>query len=308
MKIIFLSDFCKRTGSVDICLSRAAGLVSVVLVGIVGLSLWSGFALGEKFSADASADAATAEVQALLEAERRVIADAKAEQRAHLDALALRIAQLQARLMRLDALGDRLVEVGKLDKEEFDFASPPPIGGIDDSLSADAQSTSDLSVDMERISSLLADREDKLTALEDLLMNRELKAEARPSGRPLKKGWMSSGFGKRIDPFKGSKSFHRGLDFAGKRGSDVIAVASGVVVRSEKASGYGNLVEIKHANGYSTLYGHNKENLVHPGDVVSKGQTIALLGSTGRSSGPHVHFEVHKDGKIIDPLRIVRSQ
>ena len=138
-------------------------------------------------------------------------------------------------------------------------------------------------------------------------MNRTLLAEAMPSGKPVKKGWMSSGFGKRTDPFRGSKSFHRGLDFAGKRGSDVVAVASGIVTRAKKVAGYGNVVEIKHADGYSTLYGHNKENLVKEGEMVSKGQTIALLGSTGRSSGPHVHFEVHHNGKIVDPLRYVRA-
>jgi murein DD-endopeptidase MepM/ murein hydrolase activator NlpD len=161
---------------------------------------------------------------------------------------------------------------------------------------------------MQRIANLLADREDKLTALELVLMNRGLMAEVTPSGRPVKKGWMSSGFGKRTDPFKGKKTYHRGVDFAGKRGSDVVAVASGVVVRSKKAAGYGNFVEIRHADGYSTLYAHNKENLVKSGDMVNKGQTIALLGSTGRSSGPHVHFEVHRNGKIVNPLRFVRSQ
>jgi len=264
--------------------------------------------LGQRYGGEDSADAATAEVHELLEAERRVIADARAEQRAHLDALALRVAELQAHLIRLDALGDRLVELGKLDKEEFDFAVSPPVGGIDDALPGERQSANDLTTDMERISVLLADREDKLAALEQVLVNRGLMAEVMPSGRPVKKGWMSSGFGKRTDPFKGSKSFHRGLDFAGKRGAEVVAVASGVVIRSEKGSGYGNLVEIKHPDGYSTLYAHNKENLVKPGDVVSKGQTIALLGSTGRSSGPHVHFEVHRDGKIVDPLRFVRAQ
>jgi len=308
MKIIFLSDACRRSGAIDVCLPRAASLAGLLLAGATALALWSGYMLGQRYGGEDSVDAATAEVHELLEAERRVIADARAEQRAHLDALALRVAELQAHLIRLDALGDRLVELGKLDKEEFDFAVTPPVGGIDDALPGERQSANDLTTDMERISVLLADREDKLAALEQVLVNRGLMAEVVPSGRPVKKGWMSSGFGKRTDPFKGSKSFHRGLDFAGKRGAEVVAVASGVVIRAEKGSGYGNLVEIKHPDGYSTLYGHNKENLVKPGDVVSKGQTIALLGSTGRSSGPHVHFEVHRDGKIVDPLRFVRAQ
>lgn len=207
MKIIFLSDFCRRTGSIDICLPKAAGLATLAVIGLTAVTLWAGFQMGERFGGQASADAATAEVQSQLDAERRLIAEARAEQRAHLDALALRIAELQAHLIRLDALGDRLVEIGKLDKDEFDFASAPPMGGIDDALPGELQSPGELSAEMERIAGLLADREDKLSALEDLLMNRGLMAEVVPSGRPVKKGWMSSGYGKRIDPFKGSKSF-----------------------------------------------------------------------------------------------------
>ena len=307
MKMIILSSFCNRTDAIQFSLARAAVIAGFGLVVLTSVTLWGGFMLGERYGTQASADNATAEVHALLEAERRAIANAKAEQRAHMDALALRVAELQAHLMRLDALGDRLVDIGKLDRDEFDFASSPPMGGVDDSLSGDTQSASELSADMERIASLLADREDKLTALELVLMNRGLMAEVTPSGRPVKKGWMSSGFGKRTDPFKGKKSYHRGVDFAGKSGADVVAVASGVVIRSKKVSGYGNVVEIRHADGYSTLYAHNKKNLVKNGDMVSKGQTIALLGSTGRSSGPHVHFEVHRNGKIVNPVRFVRS-
>jgi murein DD-endopeptidase MepM/ murein hydrolase activator NlpD len=308
MKMIFVSTFCNRSDAISISLLRAVVIAGSVLIAVMSFTLWAGFTLGERYGSESSTHVATAEVRELLDAERRVITDAKAEQRAHMDALALKVAELQAHLMRLDALGDRLVDIGKLDRDEFDFASAPPMGGVDDSVPGEAQSASDLTVDMERIANLLADREDKLTALELVLMNRGLMAEVTPSGRPVKKGWMSSGFGKRTDPFKGKKTFHRGVDFAGKRGTDVVAVASGVVVRSEKASGYGNFVEIRHADGYSTLYAHNKENLVKSGDMVNKGQTIALLGSTGRSSGPHVHFEVHRNGKIVNPLRFVRSQ
>lgn len=307
MKMIFISSFCDRTDAVSIPLVRAVAIAGFGLAAVISASLWAGYTVGGRQAAEAGVGSATVEVHALLEAERRLIADAKAEQRAHMDALALRIAELQAHLMRLDALGDRLVEIGKLDRDEFDFASEPPLGGVDDDLTDDSQNLPEINAEMDRIASLLDDREDKLAALEQMLMNRALIAEVTPSGRPVKKGWMSSGFGKRTDPFKGKKSYHRGLDFAGKRGSDVVAVASGIVMRSEKAAGYGNVVEIRHADGYSTLYGHNKENLVKVGDMVDKGQTIALLGSTGRSSGPHVHFEVHREGKIVNPISFVQS-
>jgi murein DD-endopeptidase MepM/ murein hydrolase activator NlpD len=306
MKIIFLSDFCKRTGSIDVCLPRAAAIAGLSLAGLVAVAVWSGFLFGKHFGAESSVDESTAELHEMLQSERRMIAEAKAEQRAHLDALALKIAELQAHLMRLDALGGRLVELGELDEAEFDFASAPPLGGLEEALPDANVSAEELSTDMARISTLLSDREDKLAALEQLLMSRELLAEVIPSGRPVKKGWMSSAYGRRTDPFTGKKSFHRGLDFAGKRGTEVIAVASGVVTRSEKASGYGNVVEIRHGDGYSTLYGHNDKNLVKAGDVVTKGQAIALLGNTGRSSGPHVHFEVHRNGKHVNPRRFVR--
>jgi murein DD-endopeptidase MepM/ murein hydrolase activator NlpD len=275
---------------------------------VLSAGIWAGFTLGERYDTVDNADPAATELRALLLEERRLIADAKAEQRAHMDALALRIAELQARLMRLDALGDRLVDIGKLDRDEFDFSDSPPRGGVEDLIPGETQTAGELTAEMEHIAGLLADREDKLSALEHVMMSRGVIAEVTPSGRPVKKGYLSSGFGKRTDPFKGKKSYHRGVDFAGKRGADVIAVASGVVTRSKKVSGFGNVVEIRHADGYSTLYAHNKKNLVKSGDVVSKGQTIALLGSTGRSSGPHVHFEVHRNGKIINPLKFVRSR
>lgn len=303
-----LTEFCKRTGASDHSAARLAGVGALAIIGLGALGAWGGFILGERHAMLNGSGPAAAEVHTLLEAERRVIADAKAEQRAHLDALALKIAELQAHLMRLDALGDRLVEVGKLDREEFDFSAAPPVGGVDDALPAESQGVGDLSADMQRIAELLTDREGKLDALEQLLMNRELMAAALPSGKPVEKGWLSSGFGRRIDPFSGKKSLHRGVDFAGKPGSNVIAVASGVVTRAERVAGFGNIVELRHADGYATRYAHNKKNLVEIGDVVSKGDTIALLGSTGRSSGPHVHFEVHRNGKVVNPARFLRDR
>lgn len=308
MKMIFVSNACKRRGAIHVSLRRMIAFTGLSLVAVMSAGIWAGFTLGERYDTGDSADTAATELRSLLLEERRVIADAKAEQRAHMDALALRIAELQARLMRLDALGDRLVDIGKLDRDEFDFATPPPMGGVEDLIPGETQSAGELSAQMERIAGLLADREDKLSALEHVMMSRGLIAEVTPSGRPVKKGYLSSGFGKRTDPFKGKKSYHRGVDFAGKRGTEVIAVASGVVTRAKTVSGFGNVVEIRHADGYSTLYAHNKKNLVKSGEVVSKGQTIALLGSTGRSSGPHVHFEVHRNGKIINPLKFVRSR
>jgi murein DD-endopeptidase MepM/ murein hydrolase activator NlpD len=136
-------------------------------------------------------------------------------------------------------------------------------------------------------------------------MSRSLSERVTPSGRPVEEGWLSSRYGKRNDPFTGKQDFHKGLDFAGKKGSEVIAVGDGVVSWAGVKSGYGKLIEINHGNGYATRYGHNQSNLVKIGDTVKKGQQIALMGSTGRSTGPHVHFEVLHDGKAVNPSKFV---
>ena len=130
--------------------------------------------------------------------------------------------------------------------------------------------------------------------------------QIHPQGRPVIHGWISSYFGKRTSPFSGKSEMHRGVDFAGKPGTDVIAVAGGVVTKASKNGGYGYLVEIEHGNGYVTRYGHNRELLVQAGEAIKRGQVIAKLGSTGRSTGPHVHFEVIKDGRRIDPMKFVQ--
>ena len=137
------------------------------------------------------------------------------------------------------------------------------------------------------------------------MVNRQLENELTPTGWPVRKGWISSRFGERNDPFTGERVQHRGLDFAGTRGSDVLSVASGVVIRSANRAGYGKTVEIDHGNGYRTRYAHNDELSVNAGDHVSAGQVIARMGSTGRASAPHVHFEVLKDGTRINPARFV---
>lgn len=308
MKITLRPASRKPAVTYDVCVPQALAIAAGAVLGLSGLVLWGGYLLGERFGEQTRIDAATAQVYELLEAERDAIADVRAEHRAHLDALALKVAELQAHLMRVDALGERLVDVGKLDSGEFDFSSAPPVGGADEALPGDGQNASELSIEMGRIAGMLSDREEKLGLLEQMLMTRDVKAEVTPSGRPLIQGWVSSGYGRRTDPFTGKKARHLGIDFAGKPGSEVVAVASGIVTRSRRVPSYGNVIEIRHADGYSTLYGHNKTNLVHEGEMVSKGQTIALLGSTGRSSGPHVHFEVLHNGKHVDPQRFVNAR
>jgi murein DD-endopeptidase MepM/ murein hydrolase activator NlpD len=145
----------------------------------------------------------------------------------------------------------------------------------------------------------------QLLALENVILSRSLKDAIQPEGRPVEQGFISSYFGERQDPFTGHEAVHRGLDFAAASGSHVVAVAAGIVTWSDTRPGYGSLVEINHGNGYVTRYGHNQRNLVNVGQTVTRGQAVALMGSSGRSTGPHVHFEVLKDGRQVDPLTFI---
>ncbi len=242
-----------------------------------------------------------------LEAQRLQVIEAKQELQNRLDALASRVGQMNAHVIRLDALGRRLTEMANLDKGEFDFNSSPAVGGPEGLVEGAIATSTDISSMLDNLTRQIKDREQQLSVLESLISTRNLNRQIVPGGRPVMQGWISSYFGQRTDPFNGRTAYHRGLDFAGPAGSQVVAVASGVVTYSKDRFGYGKTVEINHGNGYVTRYAHNQRTLVTPGETVQKGQPIALIGSTGRSTGPHLHFEVLKDGRAVDPMRFVRQ-
>jgi murein DD-endopeptidase MepM/ murein hydrolase activator NlpD len=225
-----------------------------------------------------------------------------------LDALAIRIAQMNARVIRLDALGRRLTGMADLEDGEFDFDSAPALGGPEEPVLAGSNiAVPDVVDQMQSLDYQLDNREAQLGVLEGMLMNQNLKDRVYPQGRPVGSGWISSYFGKRTDPFTGKQANHTGIDFAGKVGADVVAVADGVVSWSADRYGYGIMVEINHGNGYSTRYAHNSENLVEVGDEVKKGQSVALMGETGRATGPNLHFEVLKSGSRVNPVNFIRE-
>jgi len=221
------------------------------------------------------------------------------------DALTLRMGDMQARLLRLDALGQRLTEVAKLKNGEFDFSQSPALGGPIDASVGESYVMPGLADNIKRIEQQITDVEQQLEVIDSLFVNRNIQKELFIAGRPITWGWMSSAFGYRTDPFTGKRAWHGGVDFAGKENSDIIAVASGVVTWSGDRYGYGNLVEINHGGGYATRYAHCKELFVKVGDIVEKGQVLAAMGSTGRSTGPHVHYEVRKNGKGINPKKYI---
>jgi murein DD-endopeptidase MepM/ murein hydrolase activator NlpD len=156
-----------------------------------------------------------------------------------------------------------------------------------------------------RLENQLIDRERQLVILETFISARQLTRFAVPDGSPVPGAWVSSTFGHRSDPFTGKLAFHSGIDFAAPAGAQARAVAPGMVTWAGERTGYGQLVEINHGNGYVTRYAHNSTVLVKVGDKVGKGQAISRVGSTGRSTGPHLHFEVLKNGRAIDPQKFV---
>ncbi len=236
--------------------------------------------------------------------QKSLIEEARFNAESELDALAGRLGKMQANVIRLNALGQRLVDVARLDAKEFDFDNSPSYGGPHE-VASNERSSINLDSVIAKLDEQLASREQQLDVLEEVIMHRQLRKESIPRGRPINKGWLSSHYGKRTDPFSGKMAMHKGVDFAGKENSEVISVASGVVTWADKRYGYGYLVEINHGNGYTTRYGHNNALLVEMGDSVEKGQAISLMGSTGRSTGPHVHFEVLKNGNQINPSKFL---
>ena len=282
-------------------------LVLGLVVSIAGAGSYYGFRLGERSVAN-DPDYTKELMDAELEAQQAQIDTAVVTARDNLDALSLKLGQMQARMIRLEALGSRLVEMGSLDAAEFNFGDLPAQGGGFDPSTLESSSVTDFVGALEALAGKLEDRAPMFDALEALLLNEQLESQVHPRGRPVVSGWMSSAYGYRTDPLTGKKAFHFGVDFAGPAGSDVVAVAAGVVTVSDYRSGVGNIVEIYHGNGYTTRYAHNKKNLVAVGDAVRKGQTIAFMGNSGRSTGSHVHFEVLIDGKPVNPIKYVRAE
>lgn len=288
---------------------RSAAACAVIILGLMAAAA---FTAGSVYSTYTGSGVSVTEVLSLadkFEAQRGAIATTRQQTEDTLDALSIRIGQMAARVIRLDALGRRLTEMAGLEDGEFDFAEDPAIGGPEEEpiMSGSAVAGPEMLASMQVLNDQLDNREAQLGVLESMLMDRNLSDRVYPQGRPVKSGWMSSYFGRRTDPFTGKQANHQGVDFAGKSGAEVIAVADGVVTWSSPRYGFGKLIEINHGNGYATRYAHNSENLVAVGDEVRKGQTVALMGDTGRATGPNLHFEVLHNGARVNPVTFIRQ-
>lgn len=224
-----------------------------------------------------------------------------------INALALRLSELQGQVLRMEAIGKRIADMAGIVRSEFDIETPVGLGGPIPATALSANAAEfEIQSDLTHLESRILNNTDKLAALESLLMDKHIQDLALPDGAPVSGGWIASEYGMRHDPFSGRREFHRGIDIAAKRGSRIVAVAPGMVIFSGVRAGYGNLIEIQHAEGFVTRYAHNKKNLVTVGERVQKNQAIAVIGSTGRSTGIHVHFEMIRQGVPINPRQFVR--
>jgi murein DD-endopeptidase MepM/ murein hydrolase activator NlpD len=225
----------------------------------------------------------------------------------NLNIMASKLGQMQAQLLRLDALGERLAESSGIKSGDFSFNQMPGQGGARNDLSAEALSFSEFSLKLQELSNMLDERTDKLGALDSLLRHDRITKFVLPSEMPVETDWFSSGYGYRIDPFTGKRAFHEGVDFTAEVGAPIKAAAGGVVIYSDRHPEYGNMVEIDHGDDLVTRYAHASTRLVNLGEVVLQGQKIAEVGKTGRSTGPHLHFEIRHKDKPQNPAKFLKK-
>ncbi len=307
MQIILVSRSKKVPRTLDLASPSlrlrlaALSLAAVCACGVLGAAV----ALGVSSPRDRTL-AQVRHLQQQLSQQKDQLDGVRMDSQRELDALAVKLGQLQAQSTRLNALGERLTQVGKLDDGEFNFDQQPPVGGQEDASGGAYALPQTLDASIRQLGSQFDNQQVQLSALQSLLLDAKIDANLKPTGMPAQ-GYISSYFGVRPDPFDGHSARHTGIDIAVPMSTPVHAVAEGMVTYAGRRSGYGNVVEIDHGNGYMTRYAHNRKLLVHPGQRVRVGQEISLAGSTGRSTGPHVHFEVWYKGRVVNPLAFARS-
>ena len=308
MNILFVPNNASRGRSLNVSRRDAIllGLLLLILLPAgVGIVAYHASRALDTLAGRAS-PALRAQEEKIL-AQEQAIRAARLDAETNLDALTHKLGLMQAQLVRLNALGGRLVQMAKLDRREFDFSAMPGMGGPEAAASIVAANVPDFLQTLDRIAAELDQRTAQMGALETLLLDRKLLAAVHPDGWPTQGGWVSSTFGSRSDPFNGHTVHHDGVDIAADMGSPIAAMGAGMVSYAGQRDGYGLAVEINHGRGITTRYAHASAILVHVGDRIEKGQAIARVGSSGRSTGPHLHFEVLRDGRAVNPQSYLRS-
>lgn len=283
----------------------ALACMALAVLAIVGGAFGVGMSLGQGGHGTGLSFAQTSHWSHVLAKQREEITDLKRQMQVRADAVAIQLGDMKAHIIRLDALGQRLTAMAGIKSSEFNFGHDPPQGGPETDIPGARPDVSDISTMLKSLQGQVDLSGSQLSALENVILSRQLGAEIHPEGRPVSTGYISSGFGERVDPFTGGGEFHEGIDFAAPEGTRIRAVAAGIVTWAGARGGYGNMVQVDHGNGYATRYGHAYKVLVHVGETVNRGDVLALVGDTGRSTGPHVHFEVLKNGHEVNPARFV---
>jgi len=301
VNIILVSDSLAKSRSVTLSQSQ----VAFVALGI----LFCGFALAMatyvvtmKFAVDVRNPYLRTLLASLHEDDQK---RNEAEMKENVTSLAVKVGELQARILRLDAFGERLAKAAGIKRDEFRFDEKPGQGGPAPVLGGRELSVAEFNQMLAEISRVLDDRSDKLGVLDSVLMEGRLVNKTIPTTMPVEMGYYSSNYGYRVDPITGKSSFHTGVDLIAPPGTPVVAAAGGVVSTVAYVSEYGNIVDIDHDNGLTSRYAHLSRSLVRVGDVVMKGQKVALVGNTGRTTGPHLHFEVREKGIPLNPNKFL---
>ncbi len=305
MNIIIVSNRLAKTRTLSFTIGRRHLLFLMPL--LFALLLATAFALQYvmvRFAPEGLADEMRTILSEVRSAEQE---KQEAYMRSSLDAMAARIGQMQAQMQRLDAVGTRLAKLSGLNPDDFKFAQPLAQGGPLVPMPRPEMSAATLDHQLNRLSLVVGDRSDKLAAIETMLLQNQLSQKLLPSIRPVSIGTYSSNFGWRIDPFTGTGAMHEGVDFPAPEGTPIFASAGGVVAYAGPHPTYGNMVEIDHGKGIITRYGHASRVLVKVGQVVRRGEKIAEVGSTGRSTGNHLHFEVRYQGIAQNPVRFLKT-
>jgi murein DD-endopeptidase MepM/ murein hydrolase activator NlpD len=280
-------------------------MVTSAFVAVLMIGLSAGYLI---FNKAPTVNSDILKIQSVVDQKETELYEFKSNVNRELDALSIQIGGLYAQSLRINALGSRVSEVANLDASEFDFSLEPGIGGADLELMGKENTSDDLFQQLYSIKSNFEHQEQQLSMLNQLLDEKNSDEKVKPSGKPIRKGWMSSKYGSRVDPFTGQQAFHSGLDFSGKIGSVIQSLADGVVIWAGKRGNYGNLVEVDHGSGYITRYAHLSKINVSVGDKVIKQQEIGIMGKTGRATSEHLHFEILKNGKKLNPWAFVANK
>ena len=305
MKLIFVDQHHGQTKTI-VLRGWLKGVLSVCLIVAPASLVYLGYQLSSSDEESVFSEKSAQNWGRELKNQTNQLEEIKKESERQIEALTIRLAMLQARLTRLDAMGSRITEVSGLDRGEFNFTSNVGVGGPGVPLGEAIEKHNFIQI-LDQFERQLTDRQNQLEILEGLMSDRKSRSDIFIAGRPIDDGWVASGYGQRPDPFTGQLSFHSGIDFTtGKSGADINTIGAGVVTWSGPKSRYGLMVEVNHGNGFATRYAHAEKLFVNVGDLVEKGQRLALVGSTGRSTGPHVHFEVYKNGRIVDPAAYIQ--